>query len=213
MKNMHKGETCLIIGNGPSLNEIPLAFLQKYVTFGTNRIYLMDGFEPTYYASVNPLVIEQSIEQINKMQCIGKFIRADLAERINDAIPLYSTGTPMFSKSPLEHVYEGFTVTYVCMQLAYWMGFTTALLVGVDHRFTFEGQPNQQMTANGKDVNHFHPDYFADGTQWNNPDLYRSEMAYRMARTNYAFDDRKIINLTPNTALDVFEKDDWKNYA
>ena len=40
MKNSRKGETCLIIGNGPSLANIPLKFLKKYASFGTNRIYL-----------------------------------------------------------------------------------------------------------------------------------------------------------------------------
>jgi len=157
-------------------------------------------------------VIEQSVEQINKMECIGKFIRADKVDIINDAIPLFSASMPMFSKSPLDFIYEGFTVTYVCMQLAYWMGFTTALLVGVDHRFTFEGQPNEQVISQGADPNHFHPDYFGKDVAWNNPDLYRSEMAYRMALTNYKWDDRKIINLTPDTALDVFEKQDWHKW-
>ena len=73
----HKGETGLIIGNGPSLKDVPIEFLHKYPTFGTNRIYLMDGFEPTYYASVNPLVVEQSVENINKLTSI-KFIPYNL---------------------------------------------------------------------------------------------------------------------------------------
>ena len=59
LADKHRGETCLIIGNGPSLNDVPLEFLHKYPSFGTNRIYLKEGFTPTYYCSVNPLVISQ----------------------------------------------------------------------------------------------------------------------------------------------------------
>jgi hypothetical protein len=189
-----------------------LTFLRKYPTFGTNRIYLLDSFTPTYYASVNPLVIEQSAAEIDAMDCT-KFIRAELADKIAGAFPLYSAQVVTFSKDPLKYVYEGFTVTYVCMQLAYWMGFTTALLVGVDHRFTVEGQPNQEVVSQGDDPNHFAPDYFGKGVVWNNPDLARSEQAYRVAKLNFEHDGRKIVNLTPRSALDVFEREDWKNYA
>ena len=59
MKNRHKGETALVIGNGPSLSDMPLGFLTMYHSFGTNRIYLLDGFMPDYYVAVNNLVIEQ----------------------------------------------------------------------------------------------------------------------------------------------------------
>lgn len=211
MKDLHAGETCLIIGNGPSLKDIPLGFLRKYPSFGTNRIYLLDGFTPTYYASVNPLVIDQSLDEINAMNCT-KFIRADRAELIDGSYPMQSAAVPMFSHDPLMWVYEGFTVTYVCMQLAYYMGFTTALLVGVDHRFKYEGQPNECRMAEGPDPNHFHPDYF-NGVYWNNPDLHRSEQAYRMAKLHYERAGRKIINLTPGTALEVFERKDWQDYA
>ena len=37
LRDTHKGETCLVVGNGPSLKKIPKDFLKKYPTFGTNR--------------------------------------------------------------------------------------------------------------------------------------------------------------------------------
>jgi len=211
LKDLHAGKTCLVIGNGPSLRDIPPEFLGRYPTFGTNRIYLLDGFTPTYYASVNPLVIEQSLAEINAMDCT-KFIRASMADKITGAYPLYSSYVPMFSRDPLKCVFEGHTVTYVCLQLAHWMGFKTVLLVGVDHRFDYKGAPNQQVTADQPDVNHFSPDYFGPGVVWNNPDLRNSEKAYHMARLNYELTGRRIINITPGTALDVFEKGNWQEW-
>ena len=51
----HSGEVCVVVGNGPSLRGVPVEFLKKHKTFGTNRIYLLPGFTATYYTSVNPL--------------------------------------------------------------------------------------------------------------------------------------------------------------
>ena len=55
-KNIHSGERCFIIGNGPSLNADDLDKLaeQGYVTFAFNRIYhIFDqtDWRPTYYMS------------------------------------------------------------------------------------------------------------------------------------------------------------------
>ena len=77
--------TCLIVGNGPSLKDVPNTFLAKYPTFGSNRCYLK--FLPDYYASVNPLVIHQCKREINDMQCM-KFIRSDLAKLIPGSFAL-----------------------------------------------------------------------------------------------------------------------------
>lgn len=71
---IHAGQTCTIIGNGPSLNKVPADFLRAYPTFGTNRIYLRRDFTADYYVSVNPLVIEQSAAEINAYPARAKFI-------------------------------------------------------------------------------------------------------------------------------------------
>lgn len=209
-EGIHNGETCLIIGNGPSLKNVPLDFLKRYPSFGTNRIYLMEGFEPTYYVSVNPLVIEQSIEEIKRLSSI-KFL-PDRYAYLAKALPLVSHHTPCFSMNPRAYIYEGYTVTYACLQLAYYMDFDTVLLVGVDHRFTYHGSPNQELVADSPDINHFHADYFSKGVKWNAPDLERSEESYRMAKEVYERDGKRIINLTEGTALEIFEKDEVKNW-
>ena len=212
LRNKHKGETALVIGNGPSLNDVPVDFLGKYPSFGTNRIYLLDKFTPTYYVAVDPLTLEQFNGDIDQMEC-EKFIAAFYTKHlITDAYSLYSSAIPSFSREPDKWIYEGHTVTFVCLQLAFYMGFSTVLLVGVDHSYEFEGRPNQMMIAEGDDVNHFHPEYFSNGRKWHNPDLVQSGNAYHMAQTVFEHDGRKIINLTRGTKLDVFEKGDWQEW-
>ena len=55
------------------------------------------------------------------------------------------------------------------------------------------------------DPNHFSPDYFK-GALWNNPDLALSESAYSIARRVYEKDGRRIINATPGSHCDIFER-------
>lgn len=211
-QDIHAGEICVIVGNGPSLRDVPLAFLKKYPTFGTNRIYLHpEGFIPTYYCSVNPLVIEQSAAEINAIPCRAKFIAADYASLIPGSYGLVSTGAQLFSFNPAAYIYEGYTVTYVCMQLAFFMGFRTVLLVGVDHKFIMNGTPNAETVWEGNDPNHFTESYFKDA-RWNNPDLERSAQAYALAEKAFRENKRRILNLTKDTALEVFTKEPLKKW-
>lgn len=197
----HRGQTCIIIGNGPSLRSVPNALLEKLPTFGSNRIFLR--FTPTYYFAVNPLVVEQNKGDIRRLKSKARFVREGMG--LTDCYELHSMGAPMFSFNPCAYIYEGFTVTFVAMQLAFFMGFKTILLVGVDHRYLFDGGPNEQNVWQGDDPNHFDPNYFK-GHQWHNPDLERSEQAYTMAREVFDNNGVRCINLTEGTALDVFEK-------
>ena len=201
-----KNRTCIIIGNGPSLADVPIKFLDKYDTFGANRIYL--HYTPTYFVAVNPLVIEQYHEDIAKLDC-EKYIRSDFAHLVPGCIPLDTTPQPVFCRQP--PFYEGYTVTFVSMQLAFYYGYQTVLLVGVDHRYKYVGGPNEEHVLEGNDPNHFDPDYFK-GARWNNPDLAQSERSYRMARTVYKHAGRKIINLGPDSELDIFEIGDISDW-
>lgn len=211
-KDIHKGQTCLVIGNGPSLRKIRKDFLAKYPSFGTNRGYLY--FRPTYYACINPLVVEQFLGEIMQLEVEALFLPASLQFAGGNVHYLKSVyGEPFFSKDPTEGIFEGWTITYVCLQLAYYMGFSTVLLVGVDHRYEYTGLPNQEKIALGPDPNHFDPNYFGSGVRWNNPDLVNSERCYWLARKVYeAGDGRRIVNLTPGSALDVFEKGNWRKW-
>jgi len=206
LSNLRREDICIVAGNGPSLKVTPLANI-LLDTFGTNRCYLPGGFVPTFYVAVNPLVIERSLADIRLLDSSVKFIAEAYADGVPGAYPVHSHSLARFSLEPWRGVYEGFTVTFVCLQLAYFLGYRTVLLVGVDHRYEFDGSPNQQVVSPGPDPNHFNESYFGEGFTWNNPDLARSEESYRMARSIFESDSREILNCTPGSALDVFERD------
>jgi hypothetical protein len=94
----------------------------------------------------------------------------------------------------------------VCLQLAYYFGFSEVILIGVDHNFVTQGKPNTTVVSEGDDPNHFNPTYFGKGFRWQLPDLETSEMAYRKAKQVFEDDGRRILDATVGGKLTVFQK-------
>lgn len=207
-------EQCVIICNGPSLNDIDPEFLNQNWTFGLNSIFLKKDINPTsYYVAINPLVVQQFSEQINSYKPLTgmKYIRKDKAHLIDGCVPIKSVGFPCFRDKPFGGLYEGYTVTYVAIQLAVWLGFKKILFVGLDHSYTFNGPANHQSKWEGDDVNHFDKNYFKN-MQWHTPDLFHSRESYKMARKYCDNHGIFLANLSTKTMLDVFPRDDYKNW-
>ena len=80
------------------------------------------------------------------------------------------------------------------------------ILIGVDHSFTSKGPAHQLVTSPGDDPNHFDPSYFGEGFRWQLPDLAQSEVAYRLARSQFQLAGREIVDATVGGKLDVFPK-------
>jgi hypothetical protein len=191
--------------------------LEREFTFGLNRIYLIYpewGFTTSFLVSVNDLVIEQSAEEMRALE-LPKFItwrgRRWLAGDPNTIfIDSDYTQPETFSANASGRLYEGCTVTYVALQLAFHMGFQEAILIGVDHHFNVSGPANEMVTSQGEDLNHFHPDYFGKGFRWQLPDYEGSERAYRLARDAFAHAGRKVLDATVGGKLTIFPKVDYR---
>lgn len=210
----HQGQRCFILGNGPSLAQMDLTPLENEITFGLNRIYLLFDkipFVPTYYVSVNELVLEQFALDIASLS-MPKFINWNSREHFDDAdatINFLRLGLSLrdgFNSDIDKKFFSGGTVTYVALQLAFIMGFSEVILIGVDHSFVDKGVPNKTVRGEEKDANHFHPEYFPKGVKWQLPDLQRSEIAYSIARREFEKDGRRILDATVNGKLTVFKK-------
>jgi hypothetical protein len=94
----------------------------------------------------------------------------------------------------------------VALQLAFHLGFSDVILIGVDHSFASHGPANKLVTSSGADMNHFDPTYFGTGVRWQLPDLAVSEMAYRMACDAYEAAGRRVRDATVDGKLTVFPK-------
>lgn len=221
LKDIHKGQRAFIIGNGPSLKQTDLSKLKDEFTFGLNRIYLMFdelGFSTSYLVSVNDLVIEQCAAEIAALP-MPKFLswrsrRFFGTLPATDLLPtfLYTAyDDPTFTPNAAARLWEGATVTYVAMQLAFHMGFKQVVLIGVDHNFTTQGKANTTITSDGDDPNHFSGQYFGKGFRWQLPDLETSEIGYRMARVAYERAGRSIVDATVGGKLMIFPKADYNS--
>ncbi|MBN2047930.1 MAG: DUF115 domain-containing protein [Anaerolineaceae bacterium] len=218
LKDIHKGKRCVIIGNGPSLQQTDVSKIKNEYTFGLNRIYLAFeewGFQTSFYLSVNDLVVEQCREDIASLE-MPKFVswraRKWLQPQENLHY-LYTTYTgPKFATDVSGRLWEGATVTYTALQLAYHLGFSTVVLIGVDHSFASKGKPNETVVSQGDDPNHFDAKYFGKGFRWQLPDLDTSEVSYAMAKAAFEADGRQVLDATIGGKLQVFPKVDFDQY-
>ncbi len=211
-KDIHAGKKCFIIGNGPSLNKMDLRPLRNEVTFGLNRIYLLFpkiGFHTNYLLTVNKLVIEQSAHEIADLPMpifLSSSARHVMPFTHNVIFLKTIAGEHRFSLDPGKILWESGTVTYVALQLAYYMGFQKVILIGVDHNFVTKGPANSTVVSGGDDPNHFDPNYFGKGFKWQLPDLASSELGYHLAKRVYQEDGRQILDATVGGKLTIFPK-------
>lgn len=211
-RNTHVGEKCVIMCNGPSLLKSDLSLLENVFTFGLNKINL--AFEkmskpPSVIVAVNQHVLDQNQEFYNQTD-IPLFLdsyaaRTNLVKERDNLHFLHSFGWG-FAEDVSISVNQGHTVTYVAMQLAFHMGFKQVALIGADHYFNAKGYANEAQAADKVDVNHFDPNYFANGVIWQLPDIPASELYYTTARDRFQQHGRKIWNCTEGGHLEIFER-------
>lgn len=215
-KNIHAGEPGWIVGNGPSLNEMELRFLGEKVNFCMNRIYLGEvqfGFTPKYYTVEDNFVAEDNSEEIDTLR-YTKFLPKDLEYCLSDADDVCWINFlrkyddyPLFSDDASKVTYWGSTVTYLAIQLAFFMGCDPIYLIGVDFDYAvpdYADGPN--ITSRGSDPNHFHPDYFGLGKRWHHPRLDLVRHFFIEARRFIENRGRRIFNAGIGGKLTVFER-------
>lgn len=212
-KDKHLGEDCFIMGNGPSLNKMNLGLLNDYHIFGLNKIYLIFQkvqLDLSYLVAVNNLVIEQSktiYENFDRPIFVADNRAKGVLARRPHIYRLKTDGGMSWDfRGDIEQpIYEGCTVTFVAMQIAYYMGFQNVYLIGVDHNFVQTGKPHEQQLMTNDDPNHFDPNYFK-GAQWHLADLKGSELSYHLANYAYNRTHRRIYDATVDGKLDIFPK-------
>lgn len=216
LRDQYLGKRCFIIGNGPSLVKMDLARLRDEYTFGLNRGYLLFdriGRPTTFLVAVNRYVVEQfgaDLLAAPSTTFVSWRSRHEVPSS-DEAIYVRRSRLFTFSRNVAsDGAWEGGTVTYVAMQLAFHLGFQEAILIGVDHSFTSTGPANKLVTSTAPDQNHFDPNYFGPGVKWQLPDLETSEVAYRLARDEFAAHGRTIVDATVDGKLNVFPKEAYE---
>ena len=225
-KDRHVGERVVIIGNGPSLNQLDLSLLKSEFTIAVNGIfYATDqmGFAPSYYLVEDTAVMRDNLQQIIDYEAGHKFFpsiyRPMVGEHPNVSYFMMNRGfyeptspdfcVPRFSIDASHHMFSGQSVTLINLQLAYYLGFQEVILIGMDFSYTIPPDAvveGDVITSTSSDPNHFHPDYFGPGKVWKDPKLDRVLANYALAKTVYEADGRRIVNATAGGQLELFER-------
>jgi len=227
LHNKYLGETCVIIGNGPSLNNIDFDILSNFKSFGVNGIFYKSDeipeWRPDFYVVEDTAVMKENIERIKEYDCSYKFFpslyktlhhKSRNVYWFNMNRGFYDESSewfefPRFSPDSSRRVYCGQSVTIINLQLAYYMGFKKVLLVGMD--FNYEKVGNEivkghKLVSQSDDINHFHPDYFGKGKTWHDPKIHNVYKSYELAKLIYEQNGREIVNCTVGGKLELFRR-------
>ena len=215
IKDTYKGGKAVILCNGPSLLKVDFEKLSCSGVYliGLNKINLLFNkvdFRPDCILAVNQFVIEQNIDFYNStnIPIFLDSVALKCGSKSNSNITYLHTSNMrgQFARDCSISLFVGNTVTYVAMQLAFHMGFERVTLVGCDHDFSTKGPANQTVISEKEDQNHFDPNYFANGVRWQLPDLFESEVAYKISSNVYENSGRKLYNSTDGGKLEILPR-------
>lgn len=215
LKNQYKGERLVLIANGPSLKDMDLSVLKNQYTMCMNRFYIYFDkidFIPNFLVCVEDTVLTQFSEDFNNLNMDYKFVNWRQHNNITNAHYLKESYAlnPFFQTDLTKPTHFGGTVTFACLQLAYFLGFEEVVIIGMDHSFKEKGRASTVEIRNyDKDESHFDPNYFPKGMKWVLPDLEKSEKGYKIANEFYKANNRKIYDATVNGKCTIFEKKDF----
>lgn len=220
LKGIHRGKRAFVIGNGPSLRKTNLVLLRNEITIGSNGIFLLQDehqFKPMYHTIEDRLVGEDRKTEAQKFQGPQKIYPYDLRYclgGISDAIFVNfdrraQIQRPIFSGNALERIFWGGTVTFMNLQLAWYLGCDPVYLIGVDHsyqdKFSIK-KDGSVWTSQEDDQNHFDPRYFGKGYRWHDPNVARMEQAYEATRAFAEENNWNVLNATIGGKLEVFDR-------
>jgi hypothetical protein len=180
-KNLHLGERCFVMGNGPSLNKMNLASLAGQTVFGCNSIFLLFGriaWRPRYYTCVDSRVLPDRAAEIDAMlvenpQMTGFFpsvIQEHTGAKVRrparlvlpagrnrfffNEEPNSTDNLPqsMFSYDIDNVVVQPFTVAITMLQIAAYMGFSEIVLIGCDTNYVVADSVERVKDRSGSDV-------------------------------------------------------------
>lgn len=221
-KDVHAGERCFIVGNGPSITMEDLDLIKDEQSFATNSIYRCFSktqWRPTYYLSVDRAAIAVDGKNIAGLD-VPVVLMDRIAHHYLDHKPenlhylnlhmngfslrKYTTANIAFSNHPGKCLYGGYSVTYAAMQLALHMGFKEIYLLGIDHSYAWEVTSNNEIVVRYEQEDHFFKDDGPKGYLYYDGVEHAYELAKKVANER----DACIFNATRGGNLEMFDRVD-----
>jgi hypothetical protein len=215
-KNRHKGQTCVVIGNGPSLKAEDLTRIAQcgIPTFACNRIHLIfpqTPWRPTYYFMSDEKLINQYGDHIDDVPAENRFFPKMCRDRIkngnfyNQLMSRYDQ-EGRFSLHAGKGVYTGCTITAEMLQFAYFMGFHNIYLIGVDFSYQISKKLDDVTYSYQGENNYFIPGYLKPGEVADMPNVNANLLAFHAAKEAIEGQGRIVQNATRGGKLEVFTR-------
>ena len=230
LKEIHKGDRCFIIGNGPSLKSEDLEeiYNKGIDSFAFNRVYLIydkTNWRPTYYMCQDRNLIQSLKDHYST--CKEKVFLGYQAKfeygidvpkvtyylcdnrSCNDLVTSLD-----FSSDASLGVIDGASVTYSAIQIAVYMGYKEIYLLGVDHNFSHTLDKNRRIVEHKDVKNDYFDSRYKDafrqfeekGKVYAAPDKEMIETAFKSAKLYCEEHGIKIYNATRGGKLEVFPR-------
>lgn len=223
LENCYEGSPLIVMGNGPSLKDVPVTLLTKYPTMGCNSIYTnphFTEFPVDWYVIEGLGHLKTDLERRARMPYVEQVGKNKGATLVNRRMVQYFQHLPEvyaidyitsdgrkadnFMFDPFDVYGTGHCVTFCMLQFAYYLTEGPILLVGLDHKFI------------GDDW-HFFKD--EETPQFESMPIaeyarFRQRVDPKFTQVASVFDGtgRDIYNLTPDSAAEMFplgEYEEW----
>lgn len=204
--NLHKGQTCLIVGVGQNLELTPPEWFD-YPSFGVNTIYKRAGdWKPTYFVGVDErLEREDGAAIMDAYRDIPKFIPypdrdswqgENVYRFYHRAGDLIIGGRLPNQSRALTDIGIGYRkIMETVLQIAWYMGFTTMLMIGIQHK---PGAYREHFWGLDKESVEQPQDFWFEG--------YREMVK--------AMNGIRVLNISEDTYVpqDVLPRADWREW-
>lgn len=124
-KNIHKGKRLFILASGPSLSDLDLSIMSRRIIMGLNRSFLKYP-ETNYHCMMDTRLFELYPEETARTRYLFTL------EGRPAGIPIKLLGSEGFSSDLEEGIYSGYTISYLALQVAAYMGFSEVVYLGLD---------------------------------------------------------------------------------
>lgn len=230
----HRGKSCWVIGNGPSLNQTNVMALNQEFTFVVNGFVLHEEFEkfkPTFYVATNPRLMQSDFlkyDVIPKLQKTGTicFLNLEAKKRIGRPFReihyLLCTEYPLILDGGYNLDITSFllgtrvsTIIQAVIPIAVYMGFTTIFLVGCDSDYGnfnhesahfYKGRIPPSLKKLIGHAQNLYPDYYKQPEQSRKEYRANSRNEFDLVSESMEALGVKIYNCTVGGKLETFPR-------
>lgn len=184
-KNIHDQKRLFIMASGPSLSTLDLSPLHRRLVMGLNRSSFI--FPDTHY---HVCMDQRLFDEYPDLLKNTRFLFT--LEGRPWGVPLKLLGSEGFSWDLEEGIYSGYTVSYVALQIAVYMGFKEIYFLGLDLRHE------------GTNTHFFGHDFRSENHETTEFPKMRKMLHYGAKILSES--DVKVFNCSPVSDLECFSK-------